>query len=385
MNILIVSHEYPPIGGGGANACFFLSREFAQTGHQITIVTAQYENMPIEEKTSDGVLIYRVRCKRKNKEKSNIYEMFTYLVNAWKMTEKLLKTSKFDMCLTFFGIPSGPIALHLKRKYRLPYVIRFGGGDIPGAQKRFKYVYMVLSPIIRSIWKNAESLIANSEGLCKRAQRFEDKYKIDVITNGVDSQFFFPKEREKNEQEIKILFVSRLIEGKGLQYIIPDMPKIQKEIGCLCNKKVKLIIVGDGSYRADLEELVRKTQADGCVSFEGRKNKEQIRQYYQDADIFILPSLSEGMPNVVLEAMACGLPIIMTPCEGSKELVTDNGMISSIDTFAHSLVKMCVDMELRQTMGQNSRIHVEKNFKWENIGRIYLTLLEGKEPTKCEE
>lgn len=126
-----------------------------------------------------------------------------------------------------------------------------------------------------------------------------------------------------------------------------------------------------------MEELVRKTQADGYVSFEGRKNKEDVREYYQSADIFILPSLSEGMPNVVLEAMACGLPIIMTPCEGSKELVTDNGMISSVDAFSESLVKMCVDMELRQTMGQNSRMHVEKNFKWENIGRKYLAFLES--------
>ena len=91
MKILIVSHEYPPIGGGGANACFFLSREFARTGHQVTIVTAQYENLPIKETTSDGVLIHRVRCRRKNKEKSNFYEMFTYLVNAWKLTDKLLR------------------------------------------------------------------------------------------------------------------------------------------------------------------------------------------------------------------------------------------------------------------------------------------------------
>lgn len=377
MKILIVSHEYPPIGGGGANACFFLSREFARTGHQVTIVTAQYENLPIKETTSDGVLIHRVRCRRKNKEKSNFYEMFTYLVNAWKLTDKLLRTTNFDICLTFFGIPSGPIALHLKRKYRLPYVIRFGGGDIPGAQKSFRYIYLALSPFIRCIWKNADRLIANSEGLRKRAQGFEDRYKIDVITNGVDSQFFCPREQDQNKEEIKILFVSRLIEGKGLQYIIPEMAGIQKEVWHLCNKKVKLIIVGDGPYRADLEELVRKTQADGYVSFEGRKNKEDVREYYQSADIFILPSLSEGMPNVVLEAMACGLPIIMTPCEGSKELVTDNGMISSVDAFSESLVKMCVDMELRQTMGQNSRMHVEKNFKWENIGRKYLAFLES--------
>ena len=173
MKILVISHEYPPIGGGGANACFFLTREFARQGHQVTIVTAQFENLPQLETTDDGVQIFRVVCKRKNKEKSSFQEMLSYLISAWRKTEKLLKTEKYDKCLVFFGIPSGPLALHLKHKYRIPYIVRFGGGDIPGAQKRFKYVYKVLSPILRSIWKNADGLIANSEGLRARALAFD--------------------------------------------------------------------------------------------------------------------------------------------------------------------------------------------------------------------
>ena len=75
MKILILSHEYPPIGGGGANACYFLSREFARAGHQVTIVTAQYGNLPWEERTVDGVLIFRVQCKRSNQEKSSFFEI----------------------------------------------------------------------------------------------------------------------------------------------------------------------------------------------------------------------------------------------------------------------------------------------------------------------
>ena len=65
------------------------------------------------------------------------------------------------------------------------------------------------------------------------------------------------------------------------------------------------------------------------IQFVGQKEKDGIVPYYQNADLFILPSAKEGMPNVVLEAMACGLPIVMTSCEGSKELITDNGIISS--------------------------------------------------------
>lgn len=378
MKILVLSHEYPPIGGGGANACYFLSREFVRAGHQVTIVTAQYGHLQQEEKTADGVLIFRVRCKRSNKEKSSFFEMLTYFINAWKFADKLLKSVDFDKCLVFFGIPSGPIALHLKNRYGLSYIVRFGGGDIPGAQKRFQYIYKILSPQIKKVWKNADGLIANSEGLCRRAQAFEDKYEITIVENGVDTGYFVPGNQNQDKKEIKILFVSRLIEGKGLQFIIPEMPRIQSEVSRKCGKKVSLIIVGDGPYRQKLEELAGKTQAAQCVRFEGRKEKEQVRQYYQNSNIFILPSLSEGMPNVVLEAMACGLPIVMTPCEGSKELVTDNGIISGLDTFADALIRICVDAELRQTMGKCSLTKAETNFQWERISRRYLAFFEMK-------
>ena len=379
MKILIISHEYPPIGGGGANACLFLAREFAAKKNQVTIVTAAYGDLPTDETTKAGVKIYRVRCKRKNKEKSSFPEMLSYLVGAWRKTEELLKAEHYDKCLVFFGIPSGPLALHLKRKYKLPYVVRFGGGDIPGAQKRYKYLYMALAPIIRSIWKNADNLIANSEGLKQRALGFDDKCDISIIENGVDSDFFVPNGEKSDSDIIKILFVSRLIEGKGLQYVIPSLYDIQRQVKAQTGKSIALIIVGDGPYRETLEELVAKTGTKELVSFEGRKDKQKVREYYQKADIFILPSLSEGMPNVVLEAMASGLPIVMTPCEGSKELATDNGIISSIDKIPESIAQLCINESMRNDMGKNSRKNVEASFRWESIGERYLKMLNNED------
>ncbi|EOS20476.1 hypothetical protein C804_06321 [Lachnospiraceae bacterium A4] len=375
MKILIISHEYPPIGGGGANACFFLAREFARMGHQVAIITARFKNCPEKETTSDGVLIYRVKCRRANREKSSLPEMFSYLLSAWKAAVQIAENGRYDTCLVFFGIPSGPIALHLKFKYHMPYIVRFGGGDIPGAQKRFRLVYTILSPFIRNIWKNADYLVANSEGLCLRAQKFEYRYRIDIIENGVDSQFFVPGGIPRNNDEVRILFVSRLIEGKGLQFLIPKMNSIQEKVYQKTGKKVRLVIVGDGPYRQALESMVRETSTGGCVQFEGRRDREEVRLYYQNADVFVLPSLSEGMPNVVLEAMACGLPIVMTPCEGSRELVTDNGYVSTIEEFPRSLVRLCTDSDLRLRMGRNSLHRIKEHFQWEYIAMRYMEIL----------
>lgn len=152
----------------------------------------------------------------------------------------MLKTTSFDKCLVFFDIPSRPIALHLKNKYRLPYIVRFGGGDIPRVQKRFKYIYKILLSILRKVWKNTDNLIANSEGLYTRALKFESRYNINIIENGVDNQFFILTEESRDINQVRILFMSRLIEGKGLQYIIPHMSRIHEEVFQKCKKMSNL-------------------------------------------------------------------------------------------------------------------------------------------------
>ena len=130
MKILAISHEFPPIGGGGANACFFLTKGFVEKGHEVTLVTANYQGMP-ESEIVNGVRVIRVNSKRAHKEHCSFKEMLSYLLKAYPVANKLQKREKFDVCLVFFGIPSGPIGYMLKKEYKLPYVIRFGGGDVP--------------------------------------------------------------------------------------------------------------------------------------------------------------------------------------------------------------------------------------------------------------
>lgn len=380
MEILVLSHEYPPVGGGGANACFFLSREFARAGHRVTIVTARYRDLPRKETTADGVVVHRVRCWRRERERSSFPEMLSFLAGAWAFCDRLQGTEHFDRCVVFFGIPSGPLALHLKHRYGLHYVVRFGGGDIPGTQQRFKYLYMVLKPVLRKIWEEADALIANSGGLKMRALEFEDQYPVTVIENGVDVKYFTPERKIADTGScVNILFVSRLIERKGLHFLIPHLRKIESEVMEKCGRSIELVVVGDGPYRNVLENLVHETGAQNLVRFMGGKNKNELRKYYQQADIFVFPSMWEGMPNVVLEAMACGLPIVMTPCEGSRELVTDNGIITTVEDLSDNLVKLCTDSRLRASMGRNSIRNVERDFRWESIGERYLEILK-REP-----
>lgn len=369
MKILAISHEFPPIGGGGANACFYLTKGFSDKGHQVTVITANYQNMPLTESVN-GVHIIRVPSLRRHCEHCSFTEMLSYLYKALPVALKMQKRDKFDVCLVFFGIPSGPIGYVLKKKYDLPYVIRFGGGDVPGFQERFTKMYKLLGPAIKAIWRNADILIANSQGLKDMALDFYDKRDFMVISNGVDTHTFYPVSKE-NMSEFCILFVSRLIERKGLQYIIPELKRIQE----IANRKVKLIVVGDGPYRKYLEELTKEHGVETIVEFEGQKQREEITSYYQHADVFILPSRKEGMANVVLEAMACGLPVIMSPCEGSKELIGDNGYVVPLNEFSDKIIYLINHVELCQNMGKESRRIIDYNFDWDKKVEEYIQIL----------
>lgn len=371
MKILVVSHEFPPIGGGGANACYFLTKEYVKAGHKVTVVTSNYQRMP-ERELINGATVVRVDARRTHKDHCGFGEMADYLVKALRKAKELEEKEAFDICHVFFGIPSGPIGYLLKKRYHLPYVIRFGGGDIPGFQKRFKWVYRLIAPFIRLLWKNADALIANSNELKKFAEAFYSKKAIAVISNGVDTETFRSTEKKDDREEIRLLFVSRLIERKGLQHIIPVLKNIQNRTVF----PIRLVIVGDGPYRTVLENLVETHNVKELVQFTGGKTRDELGEYYRNADLFLLPSRMEGMPNVVLEAMASGLPVVMTPCGGSEELITDNGYAVPVDQFEEVIIQLCNDKELRQTMGEASRKAAEEKFGWNQKADLYLNIFE---------
>lgn len=96
MKILAISHEFPPIGGGGANACYFLTKGFVEKGHEVTLVTANYQGMP-ESEIVNGVRVIRVNSKRAHKEHCSFKEMLSYLLKAYPVANKLQK-EKILMC-----------------------------------------------------------------------------------------------------------------------------------------------------------------------------------------------------------------------------------------------------------------------------------------------
>jgi len=258
--------------------------------------------------------------------------------------------------------------MKLKSKYKLPYIISLRGSDVPFYNKRFeKLDKLIFKRLSKKIWKKSKATITNSGGLRELALKSSPKQKIDIIYNGVDIGKFKPLKTKKKNKKIVLISTGRLIKRKGYQYLIP----------AIRNLDIKLQLIGDGNLTTELKQLVKQNKID--VEFLGKKNHKEIIKYLQKADVFVLPSLNEGMSNSILEAMACGLPIITTDTGGSKELIKGNGFIvkkNNISELKDAMQKFIDNSKLIKQMGNKSRKLVEE-MSWNNVADKYLGVYRG--------
>lgn len=359
MNVLMLNYEFPPIGGGAANANRYMLREFAEMdGLSVDLVTSSADG---DERVSfgDGIQIFKLDVGKRDHHHWTQLEVLRYAVRGYLKTRKLANRNDYDLVHAWFTVPSGVMAAGLG----LPYLVALRGSDVPGYNERFELQYTVLKPIIRRTWRGADAVVANSEGLRDLALETLEM-DIDVIPNGVDVGEFTP-DHDRNEP-MEVLCVSRLVERKGIRYLLM----------ALADLDVELTLVGEGQRQAELEVLARDLEIDDRVSFEGYVPHDHLSAYYQAADVFVLPSFNEGMSNSLLEALAAGLPVIVTETGGTAELVSNNGFVVSkadAEAIETSLRRYLDDEALREDHGRASRRRAEK-MSWRSVSERYVDL-----------
>ncbi len=361
--ILILNYEFPPLGGGAANATYYLLKEFSKFPDlELDLVTSSVDKFRVEQ-FSDNIRIHYLDINKKgNLHYQSIKDLLTYSWKAYKYCKELKKKEKFDLIHAFFGIPCGYIAMKLK----IPYIISLRGTDVPFHKKRFYWLdKLVFKNLSKKVWKNAKAVISNSKGLKEQAQKTNEKQIIDVICNGVDTDFFCPLLNKQVGNKIKLISVGRLAPEKGYDYLI-------KAFGGL--KDFELTLIGSGKAEEDLKTLANEYKVK--VNFLGRQEKEVVKKEFQNSDIYILSSLKEGMSNSMMEGMACGLPVIATNVSGSEELIKGNGFIvekGDSKAISEKLKVFQDDKNLILTMGKISRDLAEK-MSWKNVADEYLNI-----------
>ena len=371
MNILIINYEFPPIGGGGGIATYYIARELVRKGHAVSVLTSHFRELRWRE-TLEDIEIFRAPVLRKRRDYCSVLEMASFILTSLPMLVALLLTRNFDLIHIFFGVPSGPLGYVAKKLFGIPYLIRMGGGDVPGFRPfQYKYLYKILTPALNVLWRNADFLVANSHGLRDMAANVFPDLPIQIIPNGVDLPRFTSDYARCPAEDVRILFVSRLIRRKGLQFLIDAIPQIARQ----AKMPFVIKIVGDGP---DMDGFVRQADELGVsryLRFVGYVHHDKLPEYYLDADLFVLPSLAEGMANVVLEAIGSGLPVVATPVGGSEELIrqNENGVIvptKDVNALADALIRLINSRELREKMGKRSR-QIAAHYSWEFVADAY--------------
>ena len=380
MRILFFNYEYPPLGGGAGNATFCILQEFSKiSGLQVDLITSSTDKDFHLEKVGENVTIHKIPIgdKQESLHSQSQKDLVVYTWKAYFYAKKLIKENPYDLSHSFFTVPCGFISWRFFKKYKIPYVISLRGADVPGYAERFSFIYKIITPLIKKIWKDAAQVIANSQGLKELALKSNPKQEIGVIYNGIETERFKPRVELKDDDKFVITpGASRLTSRKGLGYLIEAVRKLSKKY-----PQVKLEIMGDGEEeKMRLEGIMKKLNLKNEINFLGRIPREETSPYYQRADVFVLPSLNEGMSNAMLEALATGLPILATNTGGSKELIEEgeNGYIikkKNPQDIADKLEKLIKDPELRKKMGEASRKKALE-MSWEKVAKKYYQVYE---------
>lgn len=380
MKILFLNYEYPPLGGGAANATAAILEEWRhQSDIEVHLVTTGIGDVFRQERLGNNIHISYLSIGKSelNLHHQSLKDLLLYSIKGWWFTRRLLRQEKipFDTTLAFFGVPCGFMAMLLKWEFGLPYVVSLRGSDVPGYSQKYAWMYPLLRPLVKAVWKRAKAVVPNSQGLLKLAQETSLGQPFTIIENGVDTRRFSPDSVKRSEHTFIVTSgASRVTERKGLNYLVEAVAMLAPKY-----PELRLKIMGDGSARPHLEALVKERGIEERVQFLGRVPREATAPYYQEASLFVLPSLNEGMSNAMLEALACGLPIVSTPTGGAAELVVEgkNGLTikeKSAQSIVSAVEKFLNNKNLVTEYGAESRRRAEAQ-GWNQVARQFQEIL----------
>ena len=299
----------------------------------------------VEEMAAQGIEV---------KRKQSTLPMFLYSLVLPFLYKKELKECTVYKTTQVFGSWTAVIATWL---YRKPLVVRAGFALSTNLRSEGWFARFFARRIESVSLRVADQVMVTTENIKNYYQKFTQR--ITVIPNFVDIHLFAPTEKKK-DQRVHLLFVGRLSLEKNignLLFAIKDM------------ENVTLTLIGEGDTRRDLEDLALGARAE--IRFVGSVPHEDLPRYFAAADIFVLPSLFEGHPKVIVEAMASGLPIVASDVRGINTLLEHGktGLLTATSSQAirFGIETLVNDPLKREALGKNARLEAEKEFSFEKI------------------
>lgn len=305
-------------------------------------------------------------------KKTPIYALKVLLLVAALFFSSLWKVfiKRIDVLNPHWAIPQGFVAVVVKFITGKKVVLTVHGGDI------FNLNGKIMTIIKRFVLKHSDMVCPNSNATMEACREIYDR-EYTIIPMGIYMDRFVEKLPSKSIQDrhnlnsFTILFVGRLAEVKGVEYLLDAVRKLKQE-----KQEFKLLIVGDGPLKQSFESYVEQHQLSEFVELVGWVPSDQLNDYYSVADVFVGPSLSEPQGLVFCEALATGTPVIATNVGGLPDIVQEGKtgyLISpkSSDAIKSKLLYLITHRDELKKMSNRARASVYDRFSWQSTTSRY--------------
>ena len=361
MKIAFLSEKYTPDIGGLAISAERLARLLASAGHHVR-VSAPTLNLPASETrtlVSNGVHVTRFGAHKRVDDT---------LVDWFELITEEHKRDPFDVIHAYFLTQAGFVAAYAGNYLGVPSVVSGRGNDLERAifdPSRAAHILYALG--------HASAITTNASELAKKAGSLVPGLPVTVIPNGIDTEHFKPLPRNNalaeslnlmEKQTSRVVgFAGELRKKKGLRPLLSAYAQVNQKV------PTTLLIVGDirsGDDKQNFEEFQR-SHPTAQIVVTGFVSPKDLPFYYSLMDIFVQPSLRDGLPNALLEAMACGKAVIGTPVGGIADAVVDceNGRLVSVNDaneLADAIDELFMDVNLRMKLGTKACQTIKGDF-----------------------
>lgn len=382
MKICVTTTAFPRwTGDGQAVFVWEAVRAIARQGIQVRVVAMHSPNTRVHE-FMDGIEIIRPRYwwpeRREILRKDgpaglpitwHKYPLARLQIFAFILAHTLVTTRcarSCDLIHAQWTLSAGAASLGRWIHCR-PVLATVQGSDIFQVPQHFIGAWLT-----RNVLQRCDYVTALSQALKQAVIDLGiSSDSVQVIPNGVDTTHFIPPTNTKRDKVI--LYVGTLIERKGLKYLFTAVPKVLRTF-----PDYRLVLVGDGPQNASLHQLAKDLGILEQVSFVGFQPPDQIRTWMQRAQALVLPSTEEGMGVVLLEAMACGTPIIGSRVDGIQDVISpDVGLLvppADSSALTEAIQTLLSDRRKWRDMSHHARVRAVTHYDWDQIATRFVAL-----------
>jgi len=384
LRIVLLTLKFPPLLGGDVTHTLYLARFLSSQGidtHVVTIKTKTASCFELDERLE----VHRLGLPSTTTELERFgFKRLLYMILSSLWLLKLHFRERIDL-VHAHGWDPAIVGGVFSRLFGVPLVLTVHGIPRPKEPLAGLMFPLLESLIVRLCSSRRSRLIALTQS--DRSSLLEmgvDEEAIDIIPNGIDVEEFeridsagFRESHGISSEAFLVLFVGRLHGQKGVETLLRAANRLKEG-------DIHFLIVGSGHKEKEYKDLASALEVENTF-FLGEIERDELLKAFASSDTFVLPSLFEGLPYVVLEAMAAGKPVVATRLPGLAEVIDEgvNGLLfdeGDDEELAEAILRLRGDRVAAEKMGEGGRELVEKRFDWRSVFKevleVYMRILE---------